>query len=87
MRAGSRLEVTLVLDDGRPPVEFSFRIEDAKRRKVYYGDRSASENVVKFWLATGTYTVHCTDGHGRKAEETIEITDAQKATKLQVTLR
>jgi protocatechuate 3,4-dioxygenase beta subunit len=87
MRTGSRLDVTLLLEDGRPPAEFSFRIEDAKERSVYYGDRGAGENELKFWLVTGTYTVHCTDGHERKAEETIEITDAQTATRLQVTLR
>jgi len=87
MRTGSRLEVTLLLEDGRPPAEFSFRIEDAQGRRVYYGDRGAGENVVKFWLVGGTYTVHCTDGHERKAQETIAITGAQKATKLQVTLR
>jgi len=87
MRTGSRLEVTLLLEDGRPPVEFSFRIEDAHGRRVYFGNRAASENEVKFWLVTGTYTVHCTDGHERKAKETIEITGEQTATKLQVTLR
>jgi hypothetical protein len=38
-------------------------------------------------LVGGTYTVSCTDGHGRKAQETIEVTGAQTATKLQVTLR
>ena len=32
-------------------------------------------------------TFSCTDGHERKAQETIAITGAQKATKLQVTLR
>jgi hypothetical protein len=87
MRAGSRLDVTLVLPDGRPPTEFSFRIEDTEGRRIYYGDRGAGENEVRFWLVTGTYVVHATDGHGRKATETVEITDAQTATKLQVTLR
>jgi hypothetical protein len=76
-----------VLPDGRPPTEFSFRIEDTEGRRIYYGDRGAGENEVRFWLVTGTYVVHATDGHGRKATETVEITDAQTATKLQVTLR
>jgi len=81
------VDVTLLLQDVRPPAEFSFRIEDAAGRRVYHGDRSADENEMSFWLASGTYTVHGTDGHGRKAKETIEITGAQAAIRLQVTLR
>lgn len=87
MRTGSRLDLTLVLPDGRSPTEFSFRIEDTQGRKIYDGDRGAGENEIQFWLVTGTYTVHCVDGHGRKAQETVLITDAQTATKVQVTLR
>jgi protocatechuate 3,4-dioxygenase beta subunit len=87
MRTGSRLDLTLVLVDGRPPTEYSFRIEDTKGRRIYYGDRGAGENEIQFWLVAGTYTVHASDGHGRKAQETVRITDAQTATKLQVTLR